>query len=105
MTGGFSGAAVVDLTDTQAGLDGATFRAALVPEGQDPPAVDATGVWVAMGAASPVAAAATLTRVVDDATDPGHYHLAIDIVADGNHELVWAVDADDETRRALVYVT
>lgn len=105
VTGGFSGAATVDLTDSLKNLDDASFRLALTPVGDDdPPAID-DDAWAAAEVASRTAGSVALSLVVDDSTDLGYYNLAYDVVLDGRHEAAWVMDKSNRRRRALVVVT
>lgn len=103
VTGGFSGVLVTDVSDTDGQMDPASFRVQLVPEhsedlqvsdpGWQTPTLDASG------------AAAVLSVLVGDDVAPGHYWLAVDVITDGRHEVLYALDPDDSDRRALIYVT
>lgn len=105
VTGGFSGMAVVDLTDTLKGLNGAAFKLALAPAGQDdPPPVD-DPAWVDGVGSAPAAGSATVGLPVDDQTEVGYYNVALDVVAGNRHEAVWVMDKRNRRSRALVYVT
>lgn len=102
VTGGFSGSAVVDLTDNLKQLSFATFAMALAPVGAaNPPAVG-NAAWKSIPAV-PTASAATLPLLVDDAVTPGTYQLAVDVQQDGRHEIAWVKDR--QGKRALVVVT
>jgi hypothetical protein len=102
VTGGFSSAVIVDVADRMKQLAGATFRAALVPVGQDdPPPVDSP-TWKD-ATATQTAAAAVVSFPVDGTTATGNYNVAIDVVGGGRHENVWITDRRD--KRVLVVVT
>lgn len=104
VTGGFTGSAVVDLTDSLKQLATATFRLALVPVGaDDPPPVDSP-TWVT-ATGTQTTGSATMAIPVDGTTALGSYNLAYDVVQDGRHEANWAMDRTNRTRRALVVVT
>lgn len=102
VTGGYAGTVVGDLTDARAGLDGSTFRAALVAEGGTAPAVGSPS-WVPL-TVDEAAGSAVLELLVTATTAPGHYWLVVDVVSGAQHELVWALDEHDSRLRALVYV-
>lgn len=96
VTGGFSGTAVADLTDSLNELGSATVRAALVePDGVAPAVGDSA--WVAV-----LGSGGERALEVTDEIDPGVYNLAFDVETDGDHELVWATERNG--RRALVRV-
>ena len=104
VTGGFSGSVVLDLTDSLKQLDDATFRIALTDVGQDdPPPVDSP-TWQTAGATQ-TAGAATVSIPIDGTTPLGAYNAALDVVRDGQHEVVWALDRSGSNRRALVVIT
>lgn len=103
VTGGFSGTAVVDLVDSLAALAGSVFKYALVPQGTDDPPVVGHADWKDP-TGTPTAKRATLGALVDDDYPEGYYNLAIDVVKDGRHEVVWATDRPGSTRRALISV-
>ena len=103
VTGGFTGAVVLDLTDSLKQLAFATFRVALTEVGQDdPPPVD-SGTWKA-ATATQTAGSAVVSVPVDGTTAVGGYNAAIDVITDGRHEVVWAAERGTK-RRALVVVT
>lgn len=103
VTGGFTGAVVLDVSDSLKQLSDVTFRIALCPVGQDdPPPID-SGTWKD-AAATQTAGSATVSAVVDGTTATGGYNAAIDVVKDNNHEAVWAVEPGSQ-RRALVVIT
>lgn len=104
-SGGFAGTAVLDLADSRAELDGATYKVALVAEGAATPPAVGHASWQTPTVTTATAAAAVLAQLVDDTTDPGHYNVAVDVIDSGRHELAWAMDATDRTRRALLRVT
>ena len=101
VTGGFSGAAVIDVSDSQKQLADSTFAVALTDVGAELPPVVGSGAWV-VAPTTPSAAAAVVSIVVDDDTEPGNYNAAVDVQRDGRHEVVWALDR--RGRRALVVV-
>ena len=104
VTGGFSGSAVIDLTDSLKQLATATFRLALVPVGSDdPPPVDSPTWVVATG--TQTTGTATMAIPVDGTQALGQYNLAYDVITDGRHEANWAMDRSVRGRRALVVVT
>lgn len=103
VTGGFTGAVVLDLSDSLKQLTYATFRIALCPVGQDdPPPIDSP-TWMT-ATATQTAGQATVSAVVDGTTTTGGYNAAVDVVKDNNHEAVWAVEPGSQ-RRALVVIT
>jgi hypothetical protein len=105
VSGGFTGTAVLDLADSRAELDGATFKACLRPEGTaTPPPVDDV-LWLTPTVDSQDDAGAVIAKMVDNATPAGYYNLALDILVEGRHETVWAVDPEDTDRRALIRIT
>ena len=103
VTGGFSGAVVLDLTDSLNQLSGATFKIALTEVGQDDPPPSDSPTWKA-ATATVSGKSAVLTTVIDGTTAVGHYNAAIDVLKDGRHEAVWAAERGS-SRRALVVVT
>ena len=105
ITGGFSGTAVLDLSDTRAELVGATFKACLQPEGTATPPAVGHASWLIPTVDTQSDADAVIAHLVDNTTAAGHYNLALDVFVGGRHELVWARDADNPERRALVHVT
>lgn len=105
VTGGFTGTAVVDLTDSLKGLSGAAFKMALAPVGQDDPPDVNDPAWVDGLGGTPGADKATVGIPVDDNTPVGYYNVALDVVAGGRHEVVWVMDRRNRRSRALVYVT
>lgn len=103
VTGGFTGAIVVDLRDSLKNLDDASFRIALTPVGQDdPPPYDAPS-WLSADAVQ-AAGSAVVTAVIDGTTAVGYYNAVVDVVLDGRHEAVWSTDRGTR-RRALVVIT
>lgn len=104
VTGGFSGPAVLDLADDLAQLTGATFKAALVAEGTAQAPASNAAAWSTPTSSGLTDAAVVLTRLVDNTTSPGHYNVAVDVIAGGRHEVVWAMDADNPDQRALLKV-
>lgn len=102
VTGGFTSAITVDIADSLKQLDGASFRVALVPTGQDdPPPVDSPS-WIDASASSTPGTAA-VSAAVNGTTAVGYYNVAVDVVEGGNHEVVWI--ADRRGQRVLVVVT
>lgn len=104
MTGGFTGTAVLDLADTHAQLEGATFKACLRPDGTETPPAVGHALWQTPTVPTQGNAAAVIAQLVDTTTLPGYYNLALDILVEGRHELVWASDPDEPGRRALIRV-
>lgn len=105
VTGGFSGSAVVDVTDSLKQLADSTFRMALCPVGQDDPPSVSSIEWESATATNQTASTATVSIPVDDTTPVGHYNMALDVVADGRHEAAWVADRRNPAQRALVIVT
>jgi hypothetical protein len=105
VTGGFSGNAVVDLADSEASLVGATFKACLRPEGTETPPAVGNAAWLTPVVTDQTDPAAVITQLVDNTITPGFYNLAVDVIEGGRHEVVWAKDADNTDRRALIQVT
>lgn len=105
VTGGFSGTAVVDLTDSLKGLDGASYKLALTPAGQDDPPPVGSASWFDGVDATGDTGKATVGLPVGNATPVGYYNLALDVVLGGRHEAVWVMDRRNRRSRALVYVT
>ena len=102
VTGGFSSAVVVDIADSLKQLGSASFRMVLVPVGQDdPPPVDSP-TWTDAGATASASTAA-VSLAVNGTTATGNYNVAVDVVAGGQHEVVWICDR--QGRRVLVVVT
>lgn len=101
VTGGFSGAAVVDVTDSQSQLLDSTFAVALTDVGAAVPPPVGHADWTA-AVVTPTAGSATVAITVEDDTPPGIYNAAIDVQRDGRHEIVWATDR--RGHRALVLV-
>jgi hypothetical protein len=102
VTGGFSGSAVVDLSDTLASLTEATIRTALVVEGGSRPPAGSPS-WTNPDV-DPGSRRATISTLVDGAVAPGRYNLAIEIVQDGRYETMWAADQKRRNRRAVIEV-
>ena len=102
VTGGFSGSAVIDLTDSLGQLVDSTFAVALTDVGAVVPPPVGDAAWSVVGA-TPTDKAATFALTVENTVAPGTYHAAIDVRKDGRHEIVWATDR--RGRRALLVVT
>ena len=103
VSGGFSGSVVVDLQDGLRNLEGAQYRLALVPSGQGTPPDAASLLWRDAEVLGGSDGTATLTVPVDSTTPVGTYNLALDVVANGRHEVVW-VTGRMVRRRATVAV-
>lgn len=101
VTGGFSGAAVLDLTDSEKQLADSTFTVALTDVGAALPPAVGDASWVA-ASVTPTAGNAVVSILVDDDVEPGSYNAVVDVQRDGRHEVVWALDR--RGRRALVVV-
>ena len=102
VTGGFSGSAVIDLTDSLGQLSFATFAVALTDVGAILPPEVGHASWSAISAV-PAAGTVTLPVLVSDLTPPGSYNVAVDVMQDGRHEIAWVKDR--RGHRALVVVT
>ena len=103
VTGGFSGAVVVDLQDSLRELEDSTFRLALVPVGQSNPPDRSSMLWRDAQVIGATDERASISTSVDSDTSLGTYNLAVDVVTNGKHEAVW-VKGKLVQRRALVSV-
>lgn len=105
VTGGFSGAATADVTDSLKQLGGCSFAMALTPVGQDDPPAIGSLAWVSVTPESASSSNAVVSLRVDSTQPVGFYNLVLDVIKDGQHQAEWVMDRRRPSRRALVVVT